>query len=117
MSPLLSTLEASADISTMSTTPDRSVSDTDANGVSALTSENDSDVGTGATAGLRRTAREIKNICCVGAGYVGMCDMLSWLYLRGRCYIGDYERGLINPSRFSCGSEGREEMKIIISQA
>lgn len=58
----LTPIDASAtDISNMSST------DADRSLTSAATSDSDA----GATAGLRRTARDIKNICCVGAGYVG----------------------------------------------
>jgi hypothetical protein len=53
---------SSADVSNMSST------DADRSLTSATTSDSDA----GATAGLRRSARDIKNICCVGAGYVGM---------------------------------------------
>lgn len=66
--------DSSMDVSTMSTTPERSQSsspvlhagaDGETSGASA-TSENDSEVESTLHAG------PIRNICCVGAGYVGM---------------------------------------------
>ena len=92
----------SAEVSTVPTTPDGSLSggtdkfDTESSGNRTTVDDSDSDSSIG--------ARPVKSICCVGAGYVGKCRIFPF------CFGPDNTSVLLISDRWSncCGPRTQE---------